>query len=366
MAVVHLHLLCEVSGFFRELAGPSPGEMPFSFSMQTYSPDMSWDTLQTFVHWIYFNKFFDGDKDQYITHELQWHGLLDLYILADAWDIMVPKNVVVDELISALAEAVPDQGFPCYYSKKIYKYTKPGEPLRFLWVDFYKGAVSEAEFEEEMQSDALDPEFVKELSLSFIRSDELFDKCNPPYFSNASAYHLANPETGECYCRVRFEGGEYEHKSEYDDAQKRAIGRLATAQRQARELTSQLTASDAAARALRLELAEKTSALLRKEEDNRLEKSKADNQLLRLENTNLKSEQDKDKKIKQLENTVQNMQNSVKLLQSSKDRDANTARNQTRTLEEQLQARTKEVENLRRESEDVKRRKLDSDWRPGR
>ena len=78
-----------------------------------------------FVNWIYFNKLYEEgtDVEDEPSPPAEWNDLLDLYFLANQWEIVVLKNLLLDVLIRKFDEAMETDTFPCSYTKKIVKNT---------------------------------------------------------------------------------------------------------------------------------------------------------------------------------------------------------------------------------------------------
>ena len=360
-AIVHEHLLCEISGFFERSSRHNTSETPLSFSVRDYVSDIDWDTLMVFVKWVYFNELYD--KVGLGEDPPNWDELLDLYLIADKWEIIVLKNLLVDVLAGQFEEGYD---FPCYGTKKIWSNTAPGASLRRLWVDFYKFGISETEFRDEMKSDALDLDFMKELSLSLIiDSREVgLDSDNTPHFIDPSIYHVADDVTGTCCCRVRFEGHEYTHKIQYKRARDHQRRR-----RRIHNLEGEVKLSEENAESPQLTLVAKEKSLLDKEEYKNWD-SKAkelEDQLAKLRESKLKSEPSKNKRIKHLETSHEDTQNLLTASNASKDRDVSTVETIRKAVEDKSQAKNKEVQNQKHEIAiaNAKKRKADSDWRSG-
>ena len=361
-AIVHEHLLCEISGFFERSSRHKTSQTPLSFSVRDYASDIEWDTLMVFVKWVYFNELYD--KVGLGEDPPNWNELLDLYFIADKWEITVLKNLLVDVLAGQFEESYD---FPCYCTKKIWSNTAPGASLRRLWVDFYQFGISGTEFRDEMKSNALDLDFLKELSLSvIIDSREVgFDPDNTPHFIDSSMYHVADDVTGTCCCRVRFEGHEYTHKFQY----KRALDHQRW-RRRMNKLEGQVKSSEKKAESLQLTLVAKEISLLDKEEYKNWD-SKAkelEDQLAKLKESKLKSEQSKNKRIKHLETSLEDTQNLMRAPYASKDRDVFTVDTGLKAVEEKSRAKNKEIQNQKHEiaNANAKKRKADSDSRSGR
>ena len=185
-----------------------------SFSVRDYSPSIEWDSLLVFVNWIYFNKLYDHVDYRDDNNAPGWNDLLDLYFLAVKWEITVLKNLLLDLMIEVFRIGVSEnEEFPCDYTKSIYEHTNQEDPLRRLWIDFYMTGISGAEFKNELKSNELDMNFVKDLSLAFITGG--FDRDQPPLLDEPTAYHAVDRETGVCCCRTRFEGDQYRHKCDF-------------------------------------------------------------------------------------------------------------------------------------------------------
>ena len=322
-----------------------------SFSVRDYSADITWDTLLVFVEWVYFNEL-----SQLKEGPPNWDGLLDLYFIADKWESIVLKNVLLDAFIESFHGAMTYGAFPCHYTKKIWSNTAPGASLRRLWIDFYRARIGGAEFQEEMKSDALDLDFLKELSLSLISSEEKsFNREEPPYATDPSIYHAANDVTGICCCRARFEGDHYTHKSQYEQARIWHIY----------DLEGEVNSFDKSLEGLQLELRPREKSLLDNKEHKKCN-SKAkefEAQFAKLKGPKLNSEDHQDKMIEQLDECLINLWNVLDAMNIRKDGGVLITRTKVKALEEKLQAKNKEVESQKHEIETSKKRKLDSDWR---
>ena len=290
-AIVHEHLLCEISGFFRRSSCQNTSRTPLSFSVRDYVSDIAWDTLMVFVKWVYFNELYDnvGFKE----HPPNWDELLDLYFIAENWEIVVLKNLLLDVLAGRIQW---DFYFHGSCTRKIWSNTAPGAPLRRLWVDFYRYGANEVDFRDEINLDLLDPDFLKELSLSFIVGIEgRIDWDEIPFLTDSSIYHVADDVTGTCCCRVRFEGDEYTHKFQYQ----RARGPQQLRQ-QINSLEGQVKSSEKKAESLQLLI----SGKVLDEEEFEARDSKVKelgDQLAKLKDSKLKSEQRLNMRIRQLE-----------------------------------------------------------------
>lgn len=216
-AIVHEHLLCEISRFFERSCRQNTTQTPLSLSVRDYASEIDWDTLMVFVNWVNFNELYDNVS--FTDGPPNWNDLLNLYFIADKWEIIVLKNLLLDVLVRQFEWAIETDDYPCYCTKKIWSNTAPGASLRRLWIDFYKWGISGTDFQGEMESDALDLDFLKELSLSLIDSrKEVCDGEENWYLVHPSVYHVADDITGTCCCRVRFEGNEHRHKFQYQRA----------------------------------------------------------------------------------------------------------------------------------------------------
>ena len=333
-----------------------------SISVRDYSSEITWDTLLVFVKWVYFNELSE-------VKEIppNWDELLDLYFIADKWESIVLKNVLLDALIEGFHGAIKYDVFPCHYTKKIWSNTTPGASLRRLWIDFYRSRISRADFREEMKSDAMDPDFLKELSISLISSEEEdFNKEEPPYVNDPSIYHVADDVTGICCCRARFEGDQYTHKFQYEHEQ----ARIVSAGWQIYSPEGEINPSEKEVETLQLELRAKRKLLLDNKEEHKEWNSKAkelEDQFAKLKDSKRDSVEHKDKMIEQLEEfltTTRNLLDTLNII--SKDKDTLIAGTEVNALEQKLQAKSKEVESQKHEMKHSKKRKLDSDWRSGR
>ena len=203
-AVVHDHLLAEVSKYFAHSARQSTSQSPLSLSVRDFSPDMRWNTLLIFRKWLYFNDLYEDDDFE--DSPPAWDDILDLYFLANKWEIVILKNLLLDVLIKRFDLAMEMEEFPCDYTNKIYVNTNPEEPLRRLWIDFYKGGRDGGAFQIEVKSNRLDLDFLKELSVSLLDNPYRPDEEDLPYMDDPSLYHSGDHATGDCCCRMRFRG----------------------------------------------------------------------------------------------------------------------------------------------------------------
>ena len=138
--------------------------------------------------------------------------LLDLYMFANAYDIIIFKNVIIDHLIEeALHHDVPPG-----WSKKIYSHTKSGDQLRRLWVDFYIWRVGDEQLDVEQHDDSLDSTFLKDLVRAQARElRENKVSGTAPFDGDPTVYHVRDEATGQCCCRTQFEGDTYEHRVDF-------------------------------------------------------------------------------------------------------------------------------------------------------
>lgn len=363
-AIVHSHLLNEVSNYFTRLARQTKSQSPLSLSLRDFSPDIGWNTLLVFLKWLYFNELYEDDDFE--DSPPDWDDVLDLYFLANKWKVVILKNLLLDILVKRFDLAMEMEEFPCDYTKKIYLNTNPEEPLRRLWIDFYKGGIGGGDFQREVKSNRLDLDFLKELSVSLIDNPYENDREDLPYVDDPSLYHVIDHATGNCCCRPRFEGEDHLHKSEYQFAREHQKCRL---NRRITTLEGEVKSLKDGVGAARLELKTKKSVLRDKEEELKTRDAQVkglEDQLSKLEESKIKSEQDKEKRLENLQKSLRNTQNSLTNTNLSKDKDAHAARTRITALEQQLQTKTKEVETQKHELENAKKRKLDSDWRSGR
>lgn len=366
-ATVHHYLLAEVSKYFARSERQSTSQSPLSLCVRDFSPDIGWNTLLIFLKWLYFNGLYEGDDFE--DSPPAWDNILDLYFLANKWEIVILKNLLLDVLIKRFDLAMEMEEFPCDYTNKIYMNTNPEEPLRRLWIDFYKGGINSGDFQSEVQSNRLDLDFLKELSVSLIDNAYGRDGEELPYMDDASLYHSTDDATGDCCCRMRFEGEGYMHKSEYQFAREHQECRVISANRRITTLEGEVKALKNDTRAVRLEIKTKTSVLRNKEEELKTRDSKIkglEAQLSKLEEAKIKSEQDKEKRLEHLQTSLHNVQSSLTNMSLSKDKDAHAAKTRITALEQQLQTKTKDLETQKHEHENQKKRKLDSDWRSSR
>ena len=126
------------------------------------------------------------------------------------------KNVVIDRLIDKCS-IVP---VPLGMTEEIYLLTYPDDDdqLRQLWVDFYIWAVEENDFQAELKSGQLGPDFVRNLAaaqMKLLRSQAADCCLLPLYEEDPSAYHRSDKITGVCCCRAQFEGNKYKHRQDY-------------------------------------------------------------------------------------------------------------------------------------------------------
>ena len=163
-------------------------------------------------------RFNHNDALEYLANTIDQENvcgfshLLDLYLFANTYDIIVFKNVIIDHLIEEASHHV----VPLGWSKKIYKHTKSEDQLRRLWVDFYVWRVDDGSLDVEQRVDTLDSAFLKDLVRAQAR--ELREKKaseTAPFDKDSTAYHVRDEATGQCCCRTQFEGDIYEHRGEF-------------------------------------------------------------------------------------------------------------------------------------------------------
>ncbi len=119
--------------------------------------------------------------------------LLDLYIFADTYDIIVFKNVIIDYLI----EEASHHNVPLGWLKKIYRHTKSGDQLWRLWVDFYIWRVDDEHLDIGQREDLLESTFLKDLVRAQAR--QLREKKvseTAPFDEDLTAYHVRDEATG--------------------------------------------------------------------------------------------------------------------------------------------------------------------------
>ena len=152
---VHKRLICNLSGYFAKLFRERTDSESLSLNVEAFSSDLRCETLTMFVHWIYFNKFFDETEDE---SSPTCGELIDLYILADKWDMTILKNVVIDETIALFDDNdwVRGDEFPSGLLRKLYQHTSPGDQFRELWVDLYLWEVNDDLYEHDLRSTVLD------------------------------------------------------------------------------------------------------------------------------------------------------------------------------------------------------------------
>lgn len=329
-----------------------------------------------FINWIYFNKLYEDEtaSEDEPPPTPGWNDLLNLYFLANQWEIVVLKNLLLDIMIRTFMEAMEDDAFPRYYTKKIVEHTASHDPLRRLWVDSYRGGMYGARYEE-INSGDLDLDFLKQLSIALINEESGFDRGDLlPYLNDPAEYHFSG-DVASCCCRTRFEGNDYQHKSDYVEAKahKDSAGfRLLIADQRVGSLEAQVMALKDQVRALEnkattagtlgLEVTSKAKALHDTEQDLAKERAKSKalaEQLLQLQTTKTRHEQDQVKKIEELEASVRKGQITISNAQSTRDKEANTFNARIRVLENQLRTKTKELEDQKHlEIESAKKRKL--------
>lgn len=163
-------------------------------------------------------RFNHNDAPEYLAHTIVqdtvcgFSQLLDLYIFASNYEIIIFKNVIIDHLI----EEASYHDVPPGWSTKIYQHTKSGDQLRRLWVDFYVWRVNDEQLDVEQREDSLDSTFLKDLVRAQAR--ELHDKKvseDAPFDKDSTAYHVRDEATGQYCCRTQFEGDKYQHRGEF-------------------------------------------------------------------------------------------------------------------------------------------------------
>lgn len=230
--IVHQHLvntLTAVLGFCGNMTAEG-----VVLTSNDYCLGIEPQTWHYFVHWVYTNEFTSRAKGT-----LKFPELLDLYFLAVEFSIVVLKNVVIDHLIDEWSYSSVLSGM----SRKIYKNTKPKDPLRQLWVDFYLWDMPEDRFQVELKSNDLSPRFIKDLAaaqMKLLRTQETICDRPPPYEKDRAAYHRRDLITGACCCRAQFEGNRHLHRCDYIKEKTGLENKLVEAKRSIRELKDQI------------------------------------------------------------------------------------------------------------------------------
>lgn len=145
-------------------------------------------------------------------HACGFSHLLDLYMFANTYEIIVFKNVIIDHMI----EQASHRDIPPDRSKIIYANTKSGDQLRRLWVDFYVWRVDDEQLDVEQREDSLDSTFLKDLvraQARELRNNNVSETA--PFDEDSTAYHVRDEATGQCCCRVQFEGDKYNHRGQF-------------------------------------------------------------------------------------------------------------------------------------------------------
>ena len=228
--VVHQYLIDVLSTIL--MAFSTPTTEGAQLAPDCFSHAVEPQTWHHFVHWIYFNDFTLQEDIEHFGYQ----QLLNLYFLAEEYEIAVLRNVVIDRLM----EESSHSPVPVGMSKIIYAHT-PTDPdaLKRLWVDFYIWNMEQEKFEAELKAGELDQRFIKDVvtaQMRLLRRDETISSEPPPYQRDPTAYHMPDYRTGTCCCRSQFEGTEYMHRSDYYK-EKMGLGhQLAEAERTIREL----------------------------------------------------------------------------------------------------------------------------------
>lgn len=323
---------------------------------------------------MYRNQLVDeDDEDGIFDHD----DLIDLYILADRWQMVVLKNVVVDMTIEGL-DWIRGDDFPVGLVQKVYKHTGPKDPLRELWVDFFLWESDHVD-KDQLQSDTLHGDFLKDFlmaQLHFIRTGQHFDTEIAPFHQDASRYHRKDEKTGACCCRSEFGEVGHEHRLEYLAARNATSQPIFTfykerAQRleTRNEMMESLNQSKKAKAKAEAELKEKI-APFKHVETQLSAKAKALEDAAKAtkyppdEEARLKRQVTEWKsKAHNLEQQLADMVASRSKLNSAKDKEINALKARTKTLEDDAKAATQQYDAYVHNAESAKRRKMDQDWR---
>ncbi len=230
--IVHQHLVDALTAVLG-LYGTTTAEGVLLTS-NDYCLGIEPQTWHYFIHWVYTNEFISRAKGM-----LTFPELLDLYFLAVEFSIVVLRNVVIDHLIDECSHSLVPSGM----SRKIYKNTRPKDPLRQLWVDFYLWDMPEDRFQVELKSNDLSPRFIKDLAaaqMKLLRTQEAIYDRPPPYEKDRAAYHRRDHITGTCCCRAQFEGNRHLHRCDYMKEKTGLENKLIEAKRSIRELEDQV------------------------------------------------------------------------------------------------------------------------------
>lgn len=206
--LIHDRLLWSVTN--KKLNTLTWNDQPGQLNTKDFENIIEPPTYRLFLHWLYHNKFAGpGDEDK-----IGYPQLIELYFLAVPWGITILQNVVIDSLISKMI--LEEKPIPSGWCKKIYQATSPGDQLRRLWVDFYAWDMDKDSFNNEKMKD-LDPRFLRDLAVAQMELFRAGDRCNMsrPYETKPVTYHRADPVTGQCCCRVQFEGTKYAHRNQF-------------------------------------------------------------------------------------------------------------------------------------------------------
>lgn len=215
--LIHRKLLCDLSSYVAKLVQERTNLRSISLNVEDFSPRMDEFTLLQFVNWVYRNEL--HDEHNHWSNPLCCDKLIDLYVLADKWEITILKNVVIDLTIDCFdsADCYSNDRFPTRCIGTVYRNTGHGSPLRRLWVDLYLWEMDDA-YEEHFESDMFDKAFLKDLSmaqLEFIRNKKRFRSDIPPYRVDSSMYHQSDQKTDVCCCRWEFGETDYDHRSQF-------------------------------------------------------------------------------------------------------------------------------------------------------
>ncbi len=206
--ICHEYKLLQISSFVQAYRNTHRDQM-LKLKPQSQVSGIKPQTIHLFLHWLYSNQFTEPGEESCGFSEL-----LELYCFGQVYGITVLKNTVIDRLIEKCSVFC----IPARCTRRIYKYTEPGDQLRKLWVDIYVWEVTEERFKDELRSGKLDPTFLRDLALAQMYKIRSIQKqsggpggFSPPYEKSKEAYHKPDAKTGVCCSRRQYEGEECHH-----------------------------------------------------------------------------------------------------------------------------------------------------------
>ena len=133
--MLHEHSLRLESGYFKKYTLEDDDKAtPMKF------PEIKPKIFQLFTTWMFMNTFKEGEKMEECS--LEFSDLVKIYMIAEKYEIVVLKNVVVDCLVRLFKKY--SGWVPMAPVEEIYGGTVPVSALRKLWVEFYiRGEVVE-------------------------------------------------------------------------------------------------------------------------------------------------------------------------------------------------------------------------------